>query len=136
MSRSLLSLVLSTVLALGVVQQRVALVTLGYEVEKLRGLKDDLLDQNRVLNYNVLTLQSPVILNRRLEESQVQLAPPKEVEFLVPQAGALFSGPPESVRRDLTAEGLRKSEPTWAKATRELAVRWLGSGRQAEAKPE
>ncbi len=124
MRRSLLGLVLSTVLALGVVQQRVVLVTLGYEVEKLRGLKDDLLDQNRVLNYNVLTLQSPVILNRRLEESRVQLAPPKEVEFLVPQTGALFSGPPEGVRWDL-----------WAK-TRELAVRWLGSGRQAEARPE
>lgn len=124
MQRSLLNLVLATVLALGVVQQRVVLVTLGYEIEKLRGLKDDLLDQNRVLNYNVLTLQSPVILNRRLEEKQVQLAPPKAIEVLVPQAGVLFSRPPESIRRDLVA------------ATRELVVRWLGSGRQAEAKPE
>ena len=136
MRRSLLSLVLAMMLALGVVQQRVVLVTLGYEVEKLRGLKDDLLDQNRVLNYNVLMLQSPLILNRRLEENQVQLAPPKQVEFLVPQSEVFFSGPREGLHRDLTAGGLRGSEPMWAKATRELVVRWLGSGRQAEAKPE
>ncbi len=129
-------MVLATLLALGVVHQRVALVTAGYEIEKLRGMRDDLLDQNRVLNYNVLTLQSPVILNRRLEEKQVQLTPPKAIEVLVPQAPWISSGPSESVRRDLLAEGLGKSEPTWVGKTRELAVNWLGSGRQAEAKPE
>ncbi|MBI3616141.1 MAG: hypothetical protein HY211_06460 [Candidatus Omnitrophica bacterium] len=123
MRRTFLGLGLATVLALGYVQQRVMLVTVGYELEKLRCLKDDLLDQNRVLNYNVLTLQSPVILNRRLEEHQVQLKPPKAVEILVP--------------RDLLAEGLRRGEATsWIQRTRELAVRWLGSTRQAEAKPE
>lgn len=136
MRKSLLGLTAATVLALGVVQQRVVLVGVGYEIEKLRSIKDDLLDQNRVLHYNVLTLQSPLILNRRLEESQVHLAPPKVVEILVPQGGAIFPEPPEGIRHDRVAEGWRKSEPSWARATRELADRWLGAGRQAEARPE
>ena len=124
MRRSFGCLILGTVLALGYVQQRVMLVTVGYELEKLRRLKDDLLDQNRVLHYNVLTLQSPMVLNRRLEGHQVQLGPPKAVEVLVP-------------RREILAEGLRQGQATsWIQRTRELALQWLGSVRQAEAKPE
>ena len=124
MRRSFGCLILGTVLELGYVQQRVMLVTVGYELEKLRRLKDDLLDQNRVLHYNVLTLQSPMVLNRRLEGRQVELRPPKAVEVLVP-------------RREILAEGLRQGQATsWIQRTRELAIHWLGDARQAEAKPE
>ncbi len=127
MRKSILGLGVMTLLALGVVQQRVSLVSVGYEVEKLRHIKDDLLDQNRVLNYNVLILQSPVILNRRLAQRDIQLAPPQQVEILRPVPQGVPSARPS---------GPSASGPTWLERTKKLAVRVLGDGRQAEAKPE
>ncbi len=125
MRRAFLGLGLVTLLALGYVQQRVCLVTVGYETEKLRRVKETLLDQNRVLHYNVLILQSPMILDRRLQQREIQLTPPQRVEILVPKAAAqLLSG------------GEARPIPTWLEKTRSLTVRWLGSGPQAEAEPE
>ena len=111
-------------LAMGVVQQRVALVTVGYEVEELRRLKDDFLDQNRVLQYNVLILQSPMVLDRRLARSHVQLAPPEGIELLTHPARLLPTRPVKPVA----------VQPTGLGRTQGLALRWLGEGRQAEAK--
>ena len=121
-----LGIILVTLLSLGVVQQRVALVLAGYEVERISLDRDDLLDRHRVLNYNVLTLRSPVILNHRLAQRRVELAPPRVVEVLAAQSVA--QGPPSSTPLGALA-------PRWARQTIALTLYWLGGSRQAVAEP-
>ena len=127
MKNFFIGLLTVTVLALGVVQQRIWLITLGYRVESLSSDRDDLLDQYRVLNYNVLTLQSPVILDERLAKRDVQLTPPKAVEILLPQSGAHPPGP--------VLSALPQSEPSWWKQALRQGTRWFEEGRQAVAEP-
>ena len=118
----------TTFFALVYVQQRVVLVTEGYRVEALRRIKDELLDQHRVLHYNVLALQSPVILSKRLEDRDVQLNPPRHIEFLHRQLETY----PMPLQRVEASAG----KPTWLGEARRLAVGMLGIDRQAEAKPD
>ncbi|MCM8812231.1 MAG: hypothetical protein NC910_04185 [Candidatus Omnitrophica bacterium] len=127
MIRSFFSvLTVTTVFCLGYVQQRVMLVEDGYRVERLRQLKDELLDQHRVLHYNVLTLRSPVILSKRLERRDIQLNPPQQIEVL--RAEAIQS--PVSTQR-AQASG----RPMWLQLARKAATSILGINRQAQAKP-
>ena len=128
MRKFFVGLVVSTLLALGVVQQRVSLVAMGYDVEALGSQRDDLLDQHRVLHYNVLALQSPVILDERLARQAVQLAPPAEIQVVTPRlslapAVSMWSGPP-----------VLEASSWWKQALRQSA-RWLENGRQAVAAP-
>ena len=127
MKRFFAGLALTTVLALGYVQQRIWLITLGYQVEKTISLRDDLLDQHRVLHYNVLTLQSPVILDERLAQRDVQLTPPTAIEILPPRLGARTPGP--------ALNGLPQPESSWWKQAFKEGTRWLENGRQAIAEP-
>ncbi len=127
MTRFFIGLLLATLLALGVVQQRIRLITLGYQVESTSSLRDDLLDQHRVLNYNVLTLRSPVILDGRLAQRDVQLAPPKAIEILPPRLGVHSSRP--------VLNGLPPPAPTWWRQALKEGTRWFENGRQAIAEP-
>lgn len=127
MKRFFAGLGLATLLALGYVQQRVWLITLGYQVEKTHSLRDDLLDQYRVLHYNVLALQSPVILDERLARRDVQLAPPKAIEILPPRLGARPSGPVLSAPPE--------APPSWWKQALRQGAQWFEEGRQAVAEP-
>ena len=127
MKRFFIGLLLTTVLALGYVQQRIWLITLGYRVESMSSVRDDLLDQYRVLNYNVLALQSPVILDERLARRDVQLTPPKAIEILPPRLGTAPPGPVLSL--------LSQPEPSWWKQALRQGTRWLEDGRQAIAEP-
>lgn len=128
MKRFFAVLGVSTLLALGVVQQRVSLVAVGYDVEALGSQRDDLLDQHRVLHYNILALQSPVILDERLARQAVQLAPPAEIQVVTPRlsltpAASTWSAPP-----------VVEASSWWRQAVRQSA-RWLENGRQAVAAP-
>lgn len=127
MKRFFVSLFLGTCLALVYVQQRVLLIALGYQVEALAAVRDDLLDQHRVLNYNVLALESPVILDGRLAQRDVQLTPPKAVEILLHRFGTHSSQP--------VATPLSQPESSWWQQAWELTTRWLEGGRQAVAAP-
>ena len=127
MKNFFVGLLLATVLALGYVQQRIWLITLGYRVESMNSARDDLLDQYRVLNYNVLTLQSPVILDERLAKRDVQLTPPKAVEILPQRLGAQPTGP--------VLSALPQSEPSWWKQALRRGTQWFEEGRQAVAEP-
>ncbi len=141
MKRFFLCWALGTALALGLVHQKVDLIRLGYEVEGLGHARDDLLDQHRVLQYNVLTLQSPVILQERLAQRDVLLAPPRTVEIVPALTPA---GPPgrsaKFLSRDVpqsgaSAEGMTALEPSvWERALR-FAMSWFGGGPQAVAEP-
>lgn len=113
--------------ALGVVQQQVALIQLGYQVESFRHRREELLDQHRVLQYNVLTLRSPVILNQRLARRDVRLSSPAAVEVLSSHAE------PSPTTQPWKEVG--KPEPSWWQGAVRLASHWLGGGRQAEAEP-
>ena len=127
MRRYFLALGLATVMALAYVQQRVWVITLGYQVERLSSHRDDLLDQHRVLNYNVLTLRSPVILEERLSRKNVQLIPPTAVEVLSPRSGTIPAAP--------TWEGAALSEGSWIDRVLTFATRWVEQDRQAIAEP-
>ncbi len=127
MKRYFAGLTLATLLSLVYVQQRVLLIGLGYEVERLSSARDDLLDQHRVLNYNVLTLRSPVILEERLSRQNVQLAPPASIEVLSP-----LSGPATPAA---TWDRWTKSEPSWFERVLTFASRWVGEEPRAIAAP-
>ena len=120
-------LTLAGSLALGYVHQKVCLVTLGYRVEALGRQRDELLDQHRVLNYNVLALRSPVILEERLAQQNIQLAPPKTIEVLSP--------PPRAVPSVSMLHGVVGPVPSMWRRVLELAANWLGNGQQAVAEP-
>ena len=127
MSRFFISLIAGTCLALGIVQQRVWLISLGYRVEASAAVRDELLDQHRVLEYNVLALESPVILDGRLARQDVQLTPPKAVEILPHRFGTDLSQP----------AGLPMSQPesSWWQQAWEATTHWLEGGQQAVAAP-
>ncbi len=129
MRRFLCGVAAAIVLALFYVQQRVVLVTEGYQVEALRHSKEQLLDQYQVLRYNVLTLRSPAILSQRLALQDVLLAPPQQVEILSNTAnrgaGVIFPMMPASVR----------IQPTFLQRAERFAKRWIDNDRQAEAEP-
>ena len=128
MRRILGGVVLAIVLALVYVQQRVVLVTEGYQVESLRRVREELLDQHQVLRYNVLTLRSPVILSHRLARGDVQLAPPQQVEIL--------SGTGYRAGMLPVAVGIPvKAVPNVFQRAERFASRWLDNGRKAEAEP-
>ncbi len=120
-------LTIATLLALGCVHQKVCLIRLGYEVEALGHVRDELLDQHRVLQYNVLTLRSPVILHERLAQRNIELIPPRTVEVL---NSPFRAGPPAPS----FAAAARPALLFWQRALR-LAAGWLGAGRQAVAEP-
>ncbi len=122
LNRFFLALALVTCMMLVYVHQRVVLITAGYEVESLRRVKDDLLDQSQVLHYNVLTLRSPVILDKRLAQSNVELAAPKSVQILAPRVVVT------------PGQGIGP-EPSWLRQTMKLAASWLEDGRTAVAEP-
>ena len=128
MKRYFLGLALVTLLALVYVQQRVWLIGIGYEVERLSSTRDDLLDQHRVLDYNVLTLRSPMILEERLSRRNVQLAPPTSVEVFSPLHGSIT---PQAPAWDAWA----KSEPSWLERVLTFASHWVGEGPRAIAEP-
>ncbi|MBI3317991.1 MAG: hypothetical protein HYZ90_02425 [Candidatus Omnitrophica bacterium] len=126
--RFLVCLLAGTCLALLVVQQKVSLIHLGYRVEELRKIKIDLLDQHRVIQYNVLALRSPVILNRRLAVADVKLTPPQAVE-VVPSTGSGFSTIAQGGW--IQSNGVRG----WLQGAVRVASRWLEGVRSAEAQP-
>ena len=117
----------TTVLALLYVQEKVILVAEGYQVEDLRHRKDELLDQHRVLQYNVLALQSPVILNKRLARQNVQLTAPQNVEMLQSEKRWKATVPQQ--------HELQIHKMNWFQQARQLVVGWVESDRQAEARP-
>ncbi len=127
MRRFFIFLCLGTGLSLWYVQQRVSLITEGYLVEKSRLKRDDLLDQHRVLNYNVFTLQSPIVLDRRLVKQEVRLTAPTSVEIL---QHPIQNHSPAPISRNLS-----EGEPTWWRGVKTVTTRWLESGQQAEAQP-
>lgn len=127
MKKFFVTLLVSTFLALGYVQQRVSLVALGYDVEAMGSRRDDLLDQHRMLHYNVLALQSPMILDERLARQAVWLAPPADVQVVTPKLISAVSAPEWSGHPGLET-------PWWQQALRQSA-RWLQNGRQAVAAP-
>ena len=122
-----LALVLATVLGLGYVHQRVALIASGYDVESLRRTKNDLVDQNQVLAYNVLTLCSPAILNERLAQKNILMTAPRAVQVLAPHMPSVMVG----------TGGARRTQvdPSWLRQTMKLAVRWIEGSRPAVAEP-
>ena len=128
MKNFLLGLLLTTGLSLAYVQQRVSLILLGYEVEELASMRDDLLDQHRVLHYNVLALQSPVILNERLARQDVRLAPPTDFEIITPRLVA------PSAQLGLEIVPPAPGSTGISELFRQSA-RWLENGRQAVAAP-
>ena len=127
MKRYLLFLGMGTILALGYIHQRVCLIRLGYQVESLGCQRDDLLDQHRMLHYNVLTLRSPFILEERLAQRNIQLTPPRAVEVLSP-----------TLRMAPATTGWVQTAPTrsgWLQRVLRLATAWFGGEQQAVAEP-
>ena len=119
----------AALLLLAYVWLQVTLISCGYKVEALKESETQLLDQHRVLQYNVLILRSPVILSKRLGESQIQLKPPRAVETL-PGRGVLH--PLLPLIPAVSPQGVA---PTFLARASSTLIRWLGGARQAEAEP-
>lgn len=127
MKKFFVILLVGMFLALGYVQQRVSLVLLGYNVEALNSQRDDLLDQHRVLHYNVLALQSPMILDERLARQAVQMEPPADIQIFTPRL--------VQTSRVQNLNITSAAESSWWRQALRQSARWLENGRQAVAAP-
>lgn len=128
MRRFFVCLVMGTCAALFCVHQRILLIRLGYQVESTATLRDELLDQNRVLQYNVSALESPRILDERLSRQSVELAPAQSVEVMTPRFRVTDGSAPKYLQ---TAS----AKTPWWQQTLRNGTRWLEESRQAIAAP-
>ena len=77
LSRFLTILVLITVTSLFYVHQQIELIKQSYIIQLNQHKVDDLLDQNRILKYNVIALKAPVNLENQLVANDVKLVLPE-----------------------------------------------------------
>ena len=77
LTKFLLTLIFVTTLSICYVHQQIELVKHSYEVRSNQQKLNDLLDQTRILQYNVIALETPVNLEKRLEANDVNLIQPQ-----------------------------------------------------------
>lgn len=73
----LTTVTLVTVISLFLVHQEIQIIKYSYEVRENQQRLDDLLDQNRVLKYNVIVLKAPFNLENRLQANDIKLVLPE-----------------------------------------------------------
>lgn len=119
----------ATILLLVYVRLQVGLISSGYRLESLKECEAQLLDQRRVLHYNVLILRSPVILSKRLGERKIQMKPPRAVD-IVPGMGEF-----DRTRAPLPVRFPQTVAPTLLRQASSTVTRWLEGARKAQAEP-
>lgn len=125
MQKFLVGLTGMTLFLLAYVRLQVGVISSGYELERLRRHQAELLDQHRVLHYNVLILRSPVILSQRLARRDIVLKPPQQVERLSGEARKPLQVP----------EPKLPFGQSFVRQAGHRVARWLTGERSAEAEP-
>lgn len=77
LSKFLTIVVMITMASLFYVHQEIELVKQSYEVQTNQQKVNDLLDQNRILKYNVSALKAPFNLEDRLAANNIKLVSPE-----------------------------------------------------------
>lgn len=79
MTRAIFALALITLLGIAITWQRVEVTRMGYAIQDMRSVRDELREERRQLNYQVSSLASPVRLMEIVRENPDNLvAPPPE----------------------------------------------------------
>lgn len=66
-----------TLMSLVFVHQQIEIIKQGYKMQSSQKQFNELLDQNSMLEYNVIALKSPHILESRLASSNIQMVLPE-----------------------------------------------------------
>ncbi len=77
LTKFLITLVFVTTFSVCYVHQQIELVKHSYELRSNQQKLECLLDQTRILQYNVIALKAPVNLEKRLEANDVDLVQPQ-----------------------------------------------------------
>lgn len=101
-------LVIITSIALLYVHQQVQLLRISYEINKSEKKISGLLDQNKILIYNVTRLKSPVYLDNKFLSAKKDYAIPKQ--WQVVEVAAKSSVPNGGILRRVASGSRRDSE--------------------------
>ena len=121
--RVLIGVGVGTAIALVYTHQQITLIEASYAVERQARLKEDMLDQHRILLYNVLTLQAPQLLEQRLARREIALVSPRRIAWV--------TSPPSS----LPVAG-KRGAPGLLERGRRLVAQLAIPRATAEAQPE
>ena len=91
-----------TLAGLFYVYEEVEAVKIGYAIRRQEGIKTQLLDRGRALEYTIAHLKAPDNLERKLLDRHILLKPPRQWETIV-VAGSGVRGPAGAVKASLTA---------------------------------
>ncbi|MFH1782700.1 MAG: hypothetical protein ABH848_03690 [Candidatus Omnitrophota bacterium] len=109
-------IVLLTIVAIMYVNQQVLVYQMGLKVKENANIYSKLVDQNRILVYNVLNLKSPVNLEAKLLAKKVEMNMPHKWQVV------RLKDSPEKFARTIAVK-------------RGLFANLLSLGREAEASP-
>ena len=118
-SRFLTLVVLITGISLFYVHQQIELIKFSYKIQSHQHRLDDLLDQNRILKYNVIALKTPFSLENRLRQSDIEMILPERWQVV------RVAGP----RMEKASSQERPLTPLYS------FLRFFAFGREAQAKP-
>jgi len=118
-NKFLILVIFITAISLAYVHQEMELVKFSYKVQSSQKTLDGLLDQNRLLEYNVIALETPVNIERQLKANRIELVLPKREQVVG--------------LRDSGIEGIINNETKHAPLY--AFFKFLTGVREAQAKP-
>jgi hypothetical protein len=90
-----------TIIALLYVNQQILIYQIGLRIKENYQIYSRLVDQNRILEYNVLNLKSPVNLENRLSSKRIELRMPQRWQVV-----KVLKNPIKVVNKDKVKSGL------------------------------
>ncbi len=82
LSKFLFIMVIITIVSVVYVQQQISLLKLSYQIKDKEKTLQELLDKNKILMYNILALEAPASLEKRLIVKNVRLEMPGEWQLV------------------------------------------------------
>lgn len=82
LSKFLFIMVIITIVSVVYVQQQISLLKLSYQIKDKEKSLQELLDKNKILMYNILALEAPASLEKRLIVKNVRLEMPQEWQLV------------------------------------------------------
>lgn len=82
LSKFLATVSLVAIISLLIVHQEIELVKASYKIQSNSNKLNDLLDRNKILEYNVIALKTPTNLESRLKSCDVKLVWPEREQVM------------------------------------------------------
>ena len=80
-TRTIILILIVTIISIGYVHQKVEIIKSGYDLQKSRKYLSSLVDQNSNLMYNLSKLESPRYLLATLKTDEIEFAKRRSIEY-------------------------------------------------------